>query len=98
MFLLGLFLLLLLQDTRLLPPDAAAQKKAEAIIRELFKDDYAKTSLMDRGALLRKLVAQARQTADDPAAKYVLYREARDMCAQIGEVDGSVLLIDEMAK
>jgi len=91
-------LLLLLQDTRQPPPDAAAQKKAETLIREVFKEDYAKTSFKDRGALLRKLMAQARQTADDPVGKFVLYREARDLGAQYGETDGAVLIVDEMAK
>jgi hypothetical protein len=69
------------------PPPDAAQKQAEALIRSLFKAEYAKRSASDLSALARKLLEQGAETKDDPAARFVLYREARDLAAQAGDIE-----------
>jgi hypothetical protein len=63
-------------------PDAGKQKDAEKVIRDLFKDQYAKKAAADRRALARQLLDQAAQSANDPAAAWVLYREAQDAAVQ----------------
>jgi len=63
-------------------PDAAKQKEAERLVRDLFKEQYAKKSPADRKALSRTLLEHAKQSTDDPAALWVLYREAMDMSIQ----------------
>jgi hypothetical protein len=63
-------------------PDAVKQKDAEKLIRDLFKDQYAKKTAADRRALARILLDQALKSSDDPAAAWVLHREAQDAAIQ----------------
>lgn len=78
-------------------PDAAKLKDAEKTIRDLFKEDYAKTKPEDKAVLARKLSQQADETQDDPAAKYVAWREASMLAAQGGDVDTMLAVLDKMA-
>jgi len=87
------------QDTDKAPvPTAQEQTDAEHFIKELFKDDYAKRSPADKIALAKKMLAQAIQTKDDPRAQFVLFREARDLCSQGGDILTGMVVIDEMAR
>jgi hypothetical protein len=86
---------------RLAVPDAAKQKEAEKIIRDLYKDQYAKKAPADRKLLGRQLLDQATKSSGDPAAAWVLFREALDASAQgfdlrsaVESVDASVKLFD----
>ena len=74
------------------PPDAIA--KASKLIRELFKDEFVKTTPKARVALAEKLYKQAEETSDDPAAQYVLYKEASELAAAGGDIDLSLHAID----
>jgi hypothetical protein len=60
-------------------PDAAQQKEAEKVVRDIFREEYAKKAPADRAALAKKLLEQAGGAED--ASKYVLLREARDLAA-----------------
>jgi hypothetical protein len=71
---------------RLAIPDLARQREAEKLIKEVFKDQYAKKALVDRKTLARLLVEQATKSQDDPVSLWVLLREAQDVAAQAGEV------------
>ncbi|HEV3027770.1 MAG TPA: hypothetical protein VG457_09370, partial [Planctomycetota bacterium] len=82
---------------KLPPPDPADQKTAEKLVREIFKDEYAKKASADRVALAKKLIDQAIQTKDDPVTVFVLLRESRDVAAQIPDVALTFRAIDEMA-
>ena len=82
---------------KLPPPDAADQKSAERLVREIFKDEYAKKGAADRIALAKKLIDQALQTKDDPVTVFVLLRESRDIAAQIPDAALTIRAIDEMA-
>lgn len=79
-------------------PDPAAQKEAEKVIREVFKDDYAKRQPAERALLARKLLGQGVESKDDAVARFVLFREARDLAVQAGDVDLCLKSIDEMGK
>jgi len=79
-------------------PDASAQKEAEKVIRDVFKEDFAKKTPADRAALAGKMVAQAGGVKDDPPTAYVLYADAQDLYAQSGEIGKSLDTIDEMAR
>jgi hypothetical protein len=82
-------------------PEAPKQREAEKSIRDLYKAEYAKKSPADRDALVRILLSQATRAADDPAAQFILFREAQDIAAQNGSlelafeaVDGSAAVFD----
>src|SRR5438876_7307597 len=85
------------QDKKLPVPDASAQKQAEKLIRDIFKDDYAKKGLAERTALARKMLDQAIETKDDPTSRYVLLREARDLAGQSAELDLAFKAVDQIA-
>ena len=72
-------------------PAADAQSAALKVIRELFKERYAAARERDpKRAFARFLQQKAADTHDNPAARYVLYLEARDMAVAAG--DASLLL------
>ncbi len=66
-------------------PMAEEIAKAERLVKELFAEEYAKTSPAGRAALAAKLWKQAEQTKDDPVGRYVLLRDARDFVAKGGD-------------
>jgi formylglycine-generating enzyme required for sulfatase activity/tRNA A-37 threonylcarbamoyl transferase component Bud32 len=69
-------------------PDAAAQKTALAVIKQIFEADYAAAKTAEgKTTLARKLLAQADKTTDDPAARFVLLAEARDLAAETADTE-----------
>ncbi len=60
-------------------PDKELQDKAEKVIRTKYKSDYARTQPASLRALADKLLQLGVETTDDDEARYVLYREARDL-------------------
>jgi len=79
-------------------PDVEKQKQAEAIVRDVFKTEYAKKTTPERVALARKLLAQAQETSDDPISRFVLLREAREVAAQAGDLATVMKAIDATGK
>ncbi|HEV3260675.1 MAG TPA: hypothetical protein VG013_27725, partial [Gemmataceae bacterium] len=75
---------------RLPVPGAREQAKAEAEVKELFEDDYAKRKPADRVALAGKLLKQGASTKEKPAVSYVLLREAQDVAAEAGDAEGAL--------
>src|SRR4051812_7166018 len=73
-------------DRVALPP-AADVEKASKLIHDLFKADFAKTAPKAKLALAEKLFKQGEETSDDPAAQFVLYREAAELAAAGGDGD-----------
>ncbi|MFI5380060.1 MAG: PA14 domain-containing protein [Tepidisphaerales bacterium] len=67
-------------------PDAESQARAEKTVREVFAKDYLLRQPAERAALAAKLLDEAARTDDDPAALYVLLREARDIAASVADV------------
>jgi hypothetical protein len=84
-------------DDRLPLPSKEEIKKAEALIGDLFRKDYMKTSAIARAALVEKLLEQAKETKDDPVARYVLLREARDISARLGDAATAMQVAEEIA-
>ncbi len=79
------------------PPSAEALQKAEKTVKDLFKAEYAKTKTADRVMLATKLIEEADGTTDDPAAKFVLLREARDLAAKAGDAALAFRAVDALA-
>jgi hypothetical protein len=82
---------------RLAVPDAKAQAAAEKLIKGLYKAEFAKRAPADRAALGAKLLAQAKGGDDEPAVRFVLLREARDLLAAAGDVGGAFDAADAQA-
>ncbi len=85
-------------DDRKPPPDADAQAKAEAQIKDLFKDDFAKRKPADLQALAAKLVQETADADNDPARKFVLLRLASEAAARAGDAAAALHAIDAQAQ
>lgn len=86
------------QEKRKPIPDAAAQKESLKLIRDVFKDDYARRGSTDRQALARKLLQQGLETKDDPVAQYVLLQESRSMAAEVGDLATALGAVEELSR
>jgi hypothetical protein len=82
---------------RLPVPDAARLKESERLIRDLYKDGYAKKAAADRKALCRQLLSQAGKSQDDPPGLWVLCREAQDIAIQLCDLGLLLAAIDAAA-
>jgi hypothetical protein len=77
-------------------PEAAKQAAAEKLIHDLFRKDFlAAKRPADKLALAAKLMQQAEETKDDPAARFVLLQEARTLAAQAGDVTVALTAAEE---
>jgi len=86
------------QDQKLAVPSAADQKKAEAEIRAVFKDDFAKKDRDSRRTLGQKLLAQAADTKNTPASRYAVLYLARDLASEALEIDTIFSAIEQLEK
>src|SRR6187549_3466884 len=98
MLMLFLILALAPQQNRLPVPGSAAQKKAETLLKEIFKDEYGRKAPADRLALARTMMKQASETSDDVAARYVMLRESKDLALQGNDWDLSLKAADAIGK
>jgi hypothetical protein len=79
-------------------PTAAVRAEKLKLIRSVFKDDYAKAKQPgDKRALAKKLLDEGLATRDDPAARFVLLVEARDLALDGGDARLALRAIDEIA-
>lgn len=85
------------QEARAPVPEAAAQKKAEKTVRDLFTADYAKRDPDSRRALAEKLLKSGLETANDPVSRYVLLREARDFAVLALDFETAFAAVDALA-
>ena len=85
-------------DQRAPVPDADSQAKAETLVRETYKEDYAKAKQpADKLTLANLLFKEALETLDNPAARFVLLKQACDLAVEAGAIDTSLRSIDQMA-
>jgi serine/threonine protein kinase len=80
------------------PPNAAKQAAALALIKELYKTDYAKTKLADRVALAKKLLGLGIDTKDDLVSRFVLLREAADLGSMGGSAEVCLKAIELLSE
>src|SRR5262245_915178 len=79
-------------------PPKSDQDKARKLLRELFADEFSKKTPADAKRLSANLLAQARETRDDPAARFVLFQEARDAAVRAGELASALAIVEESGK
>jgi len=84
-----------------LPPvtDPGRLQQAEQLIRGQFQAEYASADTATKKLQLAgALLARAAATSDDPDARFVIFREARDLAVEAGDLDLAGEAIDAMAK
>jgi len=82
---------------RLTVPDAARQKEAEKMVRDIFKEQYAKKAPADRQALARLLLEKTKDAAGEPAALWVMYRDAQENAVGTCDVATALASIEGVA-
>src|SRR5262249_40276451 len=79
-------------------PDQAAQDKAAKALKDAYQADYAKAKPEDNLALAAKLLQPGRENRADPAAWFVLLREAREAAVRAGRSRLAVEAVTEIDK
>ncbi|MCI0464093.1 MAG: WD40 repeat domain-containing protein [Gemmataceae bacterium] len=81
-------------------PDRAARAKALAVIRSIFKADYARAASdpAARRALAVTLLEEGRKTAEDSALRYVALQESYDLAARAGDFATALQAVAELAR
>lgn len=78
-------------------PDAAAVQKAAKTVDALFGDDLARARApADKSAVVKKMLAAADATKDDPAGRYALLTKAIDAAGQAGDVEAALSAVDQV--
>ena len=79
-------------------PNDAALAKASKEVFEIYQADYdAARSAAQKVLLAKKFLEQSAATRNDPAARYVLIKTARDLATQGGDAGLAFQAIDEMS-
>jgi hypothetical protein len=79
-------------------PDAARQEEVLKLVKTLFMDEYAKPNPDERTALALKLIQQGQETKDDPAGRYVLFTQARDLATELGNLELALQAVDNLSQ
>lgn len=78
-------------------PTDEQQKESETLVKELFKQDFAKAlRLADKAELAAKLLEKAKTTTDDISGQYVLLQEASDLCGVAGDFELMEKILSEL--
>ncbi|MFL5343137.1 MAG: hypothetical protein ACJ8F7_23645 [Gemmataceae bacterium] len=77
-------------------PSSSDLARAETALKDAYKEDYKKTQPPEKLAFAAKLLQPGRENRNDPAAWFVLLREARDLSIQAGRPRLAVETISEM--
>lgn len=78
-------------------PDAIAQEKATALVRELYKEKFdVATTVQQKRALAVELLDKAKAVRNDLPTHYVLLNEAGNLSVKAGDAKTALQVIDEM--
>ncbi|MEI8374394.1 MAG: hypothetical protein WCJ35_16340 [Planctomycetota bacterium] len=79
-------------------PGEEAQKKATALVRDVYSEEYQQARTVSQKAkLARKLIEDAAKETE-PAGQYVLLRIARDMAVGAGDGEAAFQAIEELGR
>jgi hypothetical protein len=85
--------------TKVAPPAAADEAAAAKTVRDVYGEEYAKARDADSKAkFASRLQQEARATHDDPTARYVMMKVARDISVQLGDVETALRTAEEIAE
>jgi hypothetical protein len=84
---------------RLPIPDADALKKADALIKDVFKEDIAAAKKHENKLLfVQRLMVQALESGTDAAARYAMLMTARDTAVELGNATLLSRISDTLAR
>jgi sulfatase modifying factor 1 len=77
-------------------PTPAQIKETEKTIRDIFKDDFGKSSAADKQNLSRKLEEQLADMKDDNVGRYVILHTITELATQLGDLDRFLAFRDKL--
>lgn len=86
------------QDIKLAVPNAAEQKKAEAEIRAVFKDEFAKKERDAKRSLAQRLLTESADAKNTPASRYAVLLLSRDLAIDSLDVTTAFKSIEAVEK
>jgi formylglycine-generating enzyme required for sulfatase activity len=84
------------QQSKPTVPDKAVQETLAKELRDLFKAEYARRDPDSRKAFAKALLLEAEKIQNKPAQRFVMFSEARDIAAEVGDVETSFRAIDRI--
>lgn len=85
------------EEERQPEPAVAKQAEAEKLIKDVYKDDFAKRGPDERRALAKRMLEDAK-TTKDPATQFVLLQQAREIGAALADIDLSLAACGELGQ
>jgi len=80
-------------------PSKEEQARAHSLIVEIFKEDFVNArDAAAKSKLASNLLQQGKESKDEPANRYMLYRAARDLAAQAGDAPLALAAVEELAR
>ncbi|MSQ94514.1 MAG: WD40 repeat domain-containing protein [Gemmataceae bacterium] len=80
-------------------PSQGAQNTAIKLVLDIFGDDLKKATTTDAKAKLASvLFQQGKEVKDDPAVRYVCWREARDLAAKGNDTGLALAIVEELGR
>lgn len=86
------------QDQKLPVPGSVDLKKAEADIREIFKEDFTKKDRDGKRSLSQKLLLQAADTKNTSTARYAALCMSRDLAMESLDLETAFSAIEQLEK
>src|SRR5438034_4621080 len=88
------------QESKLAVPPQPALTKAEALIQELYKDDFSKAKGDNavKSRLAQTLLQEGKDTTDLIAGRYQLLVHARELASEAGDGPTALQAIEELAQ
>lgn len=87
------------QAPRIPVPSAEAIREAEGLVNEVYGNEVTKAATAAaKTQLAKKLLEEGRATNDDKAARYVMFRNARDLGVAGGDLDIVFAAIQQLVK
>jgi hypothetical protein len=77
-------------------PDAASQAKAEKVVRQIYQKEFADRTAAGMTRLMGLLAAQAGKSDGDPAERFVLLRDVRELAIAAGNMSQAMGAVDSL--
>lgn len=86
------------QDIKLPIPSAAEQKKAEAEVRAVFKEEFSKKDREGKRTLAKRLFGEAQDEKNTSASRYAVLLLSRDLASESLDIDTLFKSIESIEK
>lgn len=80
------------------PPSPEEEKKVLAVIKDTYKTEYQLKEPAQRTVFAKELIKEGVEVKSDPATRYVMLLEARNVASAAGDLETAYRAVDELSK